>query len=565
MRTQKMTTTSMKNQKGASLLVSTLLLVAIGVAGLKTIELSSEEAIKSASDINVKKAENYAYSGIESALYDLQNGANPAKTIQLDDGTVTISTDTVNQTVTVEGRVGMDFVGDAVRTYQVDGVFSKEVFSVNASHAAFENTADGGYLTGIYIEKSEDETKSDIIDKLTLSWNESYCARQVTCLEAQATTPTYDGEIDYTAYEDPDNADKILICHIPQGNTSNPRTISISKNAWEDRHSAHDGDYLGACGTAETQNDAGQEQVIEICELEDLDASEQYELENYCTTTDGGKKVDEVVFAGQTLFDASETDVEAASSAQEIDLDDYTMTDAGTYEFDGIRLDGDIDDGTWFTLTVHFKDGSSVNQQFQAISRDVDLDLIAQEESDVQQGSIAEGADFEEDNGTVTISAQDNYVLEAEILATEITCGENGPYVPVYVDIAKNNQYQGAFGDTAVQLGDKAVIENLQEQNDYIVKATAAMASCNNFTNTQFSTSALTYSLVNDDAVPSNWDGFGGQQTVTEVLAAYIGDDDLIELADNQVIMLFELGTTDSGSSSADYQDLVVLITVNLQ
>ena len=43
--------------------------------------------------------------------------------------------------------------------------------------------------------------------------------------------------------------DKMTICHIPPGNTSNRHTITVSESAWE-AHSAH-GDHRGACGRSE--------------------------------------------------------------------------------------------------------------------------------------------------------------------------------------------------------------------------------------------------------------------------------------------------------------------------
>ncbi len=67
--------------------------------------------------------------------------------------------------------------------------------------------------------------------------------------------------------------------------------------------------------------------------------------------------------------------------------------------------------------------------------------------------------------------------------------------------------------------------------------------------------------LRNGDAVP-NISGYLGQSSIEDFVAPYIGDDGRIELADNQVIYLFELGTRNLSSSAADFQDLVVLVTL---
>ncbi|MCM8538418.1 MAG: type II secretion system GspH family protein [Lentisphaeraceae bacterium] len=74
------------------------------------------------------------------------------------------------------------------------------------------------------------------------------------------------------------------------------------------------------------------------------------------------------------------------------------------------------------------------------------------------------------------------------------------------------------------------------------------------------SNSTNTKALKNGDEVP-NIDGHLDQGDVESFLDGYIDENGKIVLADNQVILLFELGTTNMSSSAADFQDLVILVT----
>ncbi len=68
--------------------------------------------------------------------------------------------------------------------------------------------------------------------------------------------------------------------------------------------------------------------------------------------------------------------------------------------------------------------------------------------------------------------------------------------------------------------------------------------------------------LRNGDAVPT-LAGYAGQTSAHDFLAPYIDATACtVTIADDQVIYLFELGTTDLTSPAADFQDLVVLVTL---
>ncbi|MCG8512050.1 MAG: hypothetical protein MI741_22775, partial [Rhodospirillales bacterium] len=68
--------------------------------------------------------------------------------------------------------------------------------------------------------------------------------------------------------------------------------------------------------------------------------------------------------------------------------------------------------------------------------------------------------------------------------------------------------------------------------------------------------------LRNGDAAP-NIDGYSDQADAEAFLAPYIDfDNGVMTLDENQAIYLFELGTSRMSSSAADFQDLVVLVTL---
>ena len=72
--------------------------------------------------------------------------------------------------------------------------------------------------------------------------------------------------------------------------------------------------------------------------------------------------------------------------------------------------------------------------------------------------------------------------------------------------------------------------------------------------------SARVYALRNGDNVP-NTAGWSGQSSIADYVEDYVDiSTQKMKLEANEVIWLFELGTTDLTSGAADFQDLVVLI-----
>ncbi|WP_338442683.1 hypothetical protein VZG28_07000 [Synechococcus elongatus IITB4] len=68
--------------------------------------------------------------------------------------------------------------------------------------------------------------------------------------------------------------------------------------------------------------------------------------------------------------------------------------------------------------------------------------------------------------------------------------------------------------------------------------------------------------LKNGDSIP-NFIPFNNQASIDVFLRPILGADGRVRIRDNQLIYLFELGTTSQNSSAFDMQDNVVLVTVN--
>lgn len=149
--------------------------------------------------------------------------------------------------------------------------------------------------------------------------------------------------------------------------------------------------------------------------------------------------------------------------------------------------------------------------------------------------------------------------IKFEVLGGEITCGAGGVDIPVetnlYIDETQHtwdtnssltlpNQPAGTTFDVESIAGDGSTCSGHD--------LSASSANPN---------SPQLEVLVNGDPVP-DVTPFANQNTIEFFLQEYIKDGK-INIADNQVIYLFELGSRDKGSSAFDLQDNVVLATVD--
>ncbi len=193
--------------------------------------------------------------------------------------------------------------------------------------------------------------------------------------------------------------------------------------------------------------------------------------------------------------------------------------------------------------------------------------------ADQSQGD-AHAIEFVIDDGRVVPS--EDFAVKVSVIGAAITYGANGPDVPVTVGIHVGENYFEPFGSaTNPHNGDvndhglarHLVLDHTFDTDSQIIVTGRAwkpyeygggLLSTRN-SNEQ---SALVKVLRDGDAVP-DIRAFGNQANVVMFLQQYIDPtNDVMLLHENQAIYLFELGTSNPNSSSADFQDLVVLVTL---
>lgn len=60
------------------------------------------------------------------------------------------------------------------------------------------------------------------------------------------------------------NNQQVTFCHVPPGNDGNPQTITTSYNAWQNGHSNHELDYMGACQGDDDNGDDDEDSCEEV-------------------------------------------------------------------------------------------------------------------------------------------------------------------------------------------------------------------------------------------------------------------------------------------------------------
>ncbi len=177
--------------------------------------------------------------------------------------------------------------------------------------------------------------------------------------------------------------------------------------------------------------------------------------------------------------------------------------------------------------------------------------------------------DFEISEGRV-IPSQD-FAVKVSVLGAAIT--SSGVDMPVTVKVNINGTSYEPFGDA-----DDPFAGNVNDHSPprhFIVREMFEPDSTIDVTGTSWRTSGSLYLrrnshdqspsvkvLRNGDPVP-DIAGFENQADAVEFIRDYIDPEtNTMMLDENQSIYLFELGTTRLSSLAADFQDLVVLVTL---
>ena len=149
------------------------------------------------------------------------------------------------------------------------------------------------------------------------------------------------------------------------------------------------------------------------------------------------------------------------------------------------------------------------------------------------------------------------------MLGCALTSG--GRNMPVQVNLTIDDETISPWGDSDLNNGqqynhDAGVIEAGKE-----ISVTGRSYRTNGSFYMEKSSSPANQNVLvlrNGDSVP-DIQGFDGQDNLEGYIQSYIDTDtNTVTLADNQAIYLFELGTTNMNSPSADFQDMVMLVTM---
>jgi hypothetical protein len=188
--------------------------------------------------------------------------------------------------------------------------------------------------------------------------------------------------------------------------------------------------------------------------------------------------------------------------------------------------------------------------------------------------------EFEIDGDTVTPT--EDFTCEIRILGAAITSGSTNLPVTMQVKISGWEDPFGSWNlpvdanvnDGQAHVYDCSDLYSAGTQIDLRAKSWEKKSwwysgSSNSHWTTLMSqsTDAVPHSdniraLRNGDLVP-DVPGMSNQSSIEDFVAQYINlSTGTMQMADNQVIYLFELGTNNLNSSSADFQDLVVLLTI---
>ena len=186
-----------------------------------------------------------------------------------------------------------------------------------------------------------------------------------------------------------------------------------------------------------------------------------------------------------------------------------------------------------------------------------------------------EKIDFDINAGKVTPS--EDFMIMVSVLGSAIT--SRGNDVPVTVQLKIGDKAVNPWGDFSDE--DAADVNDPHAPTrNYIVNELFEVDEDSDPADTEVTVSARSWVsgkvyieansheqskqvkvLRDGDDVP-NIKGMGDQADVLAFIRPYIDfDSNKMTLDQNQAIYLFEVGTTDMSKSSADFQDLVVLVT----
>jgi hypothetical protein len=169
------------------------------------------------------------------------------------------------------------------------------------------------------------------------------------------------------------------------------------------------------------------------------------------------------------------------------------------------------------------------------------------------------------------IEPSSEYAVKVSIIGCAFT--SNGVPQPITVSLKVDDERAEPFGDADSTQGNvnqpslavsEHIVPDMQQVGTSVtIEATSWYSNGRRIMSVDSHDERQNVKVLrNGDPVP-NIAGFDGQEQVEYFLEPYLTDDGAhIWLHPNQAIYLFELGTTNVSSSAADFQDVVVLVTL---
>jgi len=235
------------------------------------------------------------------------------------------------------------------------------------------------------------------------------------------------------------------------------------------------------------------------------------------------------------------------------------------------------------SLWEYYQEHGAVPGSCESLGDDDDDDNDAASSSASSEGSGVDEEDIDVVDDTVT--PQVSYTCTIKVLGSAITYGASGYNIPVTLQARFGNSgWLDLFGNWQLP-----VDANLNDGQPHEVSCSNVYSAGTSIdfqarswvkkhfwysgdSNSHWQTfyerqtmaqsERFVWALQNGDAVP-DVSGFANQASVADFVADYVDTDTgTVTLPGNQVIYLFELATVDLDSSAADFQDLVVLLSV---
>jgi len=594
------------NQKGSSLIGALMTLMVLGFTGMAAVEMSTGENMASVNDMETQQALYVGQAGIEYAKDKLSQGLSPDinnKSFGRGSFSVVSSPDQSSFQVTSQ-------VGSARRVQTIGANFSKDNTALDLTRAYVDENhlknvdlvkfgGEAVVITGMIVDwemgscEADDEA-SIAANCVTGSWGD-YSDEDDDSEDVEASVDAEESDDDilsennsgvgssYAAYEDPNHAGKILICHVPPGNPANAHTLSISVAGWEHGHNSgngckHNQDYLGSCSgyAGEISVDENNDGVADDLEEDDDDGDDnesttcndyeafiyQCDNDNPANRDHGGIHVTSIGLEGQMIYDPASNlgspALPGADGGETIVSEAMTLIEDGTYNFKGpgeapttyITFDTPLEEGRWYQLTILFSDGSQVTQSFKARG---EADNASNEETSTEAGFVV--ADGQ-------IIANENEDVELTVTGSEIYSGRSELSVTVELGVVGsdgNITYTPLNNSSDVDGGESYITATAEGGSVYVVRATAFKNGSELATYVSTNTTQVK-TLINGDEAPS----LPNQNaSFAEFLNQYIVENIMV-INGNSVMMLFELDADISQNAQhpdIDFDDLVVTLT----